>query len=463
MPELDQGLAESLAAELGQSLSGEVVSPSHPNYDRARRVWNGQIDRKPSLIARCCSSMDVIAAINFARSHELLLAVRGGGHGLPGFGTCDGGLVLDLSPMRSVSVEGQARTARAQAGGTWSDYDAATEVHGLASTGGLVSTTGIAGLTLGGGIGWLMRRYGLACDNLLSAEVVTASGEILRASAAQNADLFWAIRGGGGNFGVVTEFEFQLHPVGAVLGGLMLFPGSRCLDIARFYRDWVGDLPDELTTMLVLLTAPAEPFVPTELHGQLAVAVVGCHCGDLEYAENAIAPLRALGPVADLFEPTPYPTLQSMFDAEVPAGRRYYFKGGAVAHFPDEMVEVVLEYMHRSPSLASEFDLHHMGGAVERAGQETAFPDRDSRFTFNVLGNWSDRAEDSANREWARSFGTALERFGSGRAYVNFLTDVHGSDTVKAAYGDRKYARLREIKQKYDPLNLFRLNQNIEP
>ncbi|GAC1313970.1 MAG: FAD-binding oxidoreductase [Chloroflexota bacterium] len=456
-------LPDVAATELAASLTGDAISAAHPDYEQARRVWNGCIDRAPAVIARCHSTNDVVAAINFARDNQLVLAVRGGGHGLPGFGTCDNGLVVDLSAMNRTEVDPGAGIARVQGGSTWGQYDAATQVHGLASPGGLVSTTGIGGLTLGGGIGWLMRKYGLACDNVLAAEVVTASGEIVHASAVEHADLFWALGGGGGNFGVVTEFEFRLHPVGPVLGGLVLFPLDRAMDIARFYREYVRTLPDDFTTMLAVLSAPAESFVPSEIQGELTVAIVGCHCGDLAHGNELLKPVRSLGPAVDIFKPTPYADLQGMFDAGVPAGQRYYFKGGFVADNSDEMFKIVLDHMRRRPSPSNEFDLHHMGGAVSRAGQDTAFADRQSAFTFNILGIWSDSAGDDRNRAWARSFATALEPFGGRQAYINFLSDEQGPDSVCAAYGQTRYRRLSRVKRTYDPRNIFRLNQNVQP
>jgi FAD/FMN-containing dehydrogenase len=418
------------------------------------------IDRRPDLIARCHSKNDVVAAVNFAREHRLLLAVRGGGHSFAGFSTCDGGLVLDLSPMQAVEVDPDRQVARAEGGVTWSIFDAATHARGLASTGGLISTTGIAGLTLGGGIGWLQRKCGLACDNLLSVELVTAAGEIVRASEAENPELFWGLRGGGGNFGVVTSFEFRLHAVSSVVGGLMLFEASRAKEVLRFYREFLRECPDELTTWLSAITAPAADFVPDDLQGNAALAVLACHCGDPEDAELAIRPLRELEPAVDLIESMPYPALQSMLDEDLPPGVRCYLKAGYTAALTDPLIDAILEHTAAMPSASSTFDFHHMGGAVARVADDaTAFGDRRSTFCFNIVGVWHEPGDDDVNRVWVRDFASALEPFGTGGVYVNFTAEP---GSMQAAYGDKKYARLRALKDQYDPTNLFRLNQNIQ-
>lgn len=443
-----------------KQFAGEVIGPGDDGYEEHRRVWNGMIDKHPALIARCRSRDDVVSAVNFARERGLLLAVRGGGHSFAGFSTCDGGVVLDLSDMQAVEVNAARQVARAEGGVTWGVFDAATHAHGLASTGGLISTTGIAGLTLGGGIGWLQRKCGLACDNLLSVELVTADGEIIRASEAENRELFWGLRGGGGNFGVVTSFEFRLHPVSSVVGGLLLFPAGRAAKVMRFYRDYVRSCPDELTTWLSAITAPAADFVPEDLQGKAALAVLACHCGDPAGAERALRPLRALGPAADLIESMPYPALQSMLDEDLPPGVRCYLKAGYTAELTDPLIGAIVEHTAAIPSASSTFDFHHMGGAVARlAGDATAFGDRRSAFCFNIVGVWHDPADDSINRDWVRAFASALEPFGTGSVYVNFTSEP---GAVSAAYGDDKYARLRALKRRYDPTNVFCLNQNIK-
>jgi FAD/FMN-containing dehydrogenase len=442
-------------------IDGALIRPGEVGYDEHRRVWNGMIDKRPALIARCASVADVVSTVNFTREEGLQLAIRGGGHSFAGFSTCDGGMVLDLSRMNTVEVDPGNRVARAGGGVTWGTFDAATHAHGLASTGGLISTTGIAGLTLGGGIGWLQRKCGLACDNLLSVELVTASGEAVRASAGENPELFWALRGGGGNFGVVTSFEFRLHPVSSVLGGLMLFPHERAAEVMRSYREYVRDCPDELTTWLSVITAPAAEFIPGDLQGKSSLAVLACHCGALEDAEPAIQPLRDLGPAVDLIESMPYPALQSMQDEDLPPGIRCYLKSGYAAELTDTLIDTVIEQTKVMPSPSSSFDVHHMGGAVGRIPDgATAFGDRRSPYCFNVVGAWKDPVDDAGNRDWVRAFATALEPFGTGGVYVNFAADP---DRVRAAYSDAKYERLRTVKREYDPTNLFRLNQNVVP
>lgn len=438
-----------------------LIRPGDPGYEARRRVWNGMIDRRPALIAPCTSRADVIAGVRLAREQRLLLAVRGGGHSFAGFSTCDDGIVLDLSPLNAVTVDAERRVVRAGGGTTWGALDAATHAHGLATTGGLISTTGIAGLTLGGGIGWLQRRCGLACDNLLAVEMVTASGEVVRASAGENSELFWGLRGGGGNFGVVTTFEFRLHPVSTVVGGLLLFPWSRATEVMQFYRDFVRSCPDELTTWLSSITAPVADFVPPDLRGRPALAVLVCHCGDPADADRAIAPLRGLAPAADLVEPTPYPVLQSMFDEDLPHGVRCYQKAGYFAELTDALIETVATHTSAVPSPASTFDVHHMGGAIAHVSDDaTAFGDRRSAYCFNVVGVWGDAEDDDANRAWVRAFASALEPFGTGGVYVNFTADPAAAGV---AYGPQKHDRLRALKRAYDPDNLFRLNQNVLP
>jgi FAD binding domain/Berberine and berberine like len=443
---------------------GEVIEPGAPDYETSRQVWNGMIDRRPSAVLQPIDAADVARAVGLARDHGALLAVRGGGHGLPGFGTCDDGLVIDLSRMHAISVDMKLRTARVGGGATWVEVDAATHPFGLATPGGLISTTGVGGLTLGGGMGWLVRPYGLSCDNVLAAEVVTAAGEIVRASAVENADLFWAIRGGGGNFGIVTEFELALHPVTSVLAGLVLFPLERAIEVGRNYRRWIEGLSDACTSMLIFLTAPDEEFVPAGLRSSPAVAIAACHVGQSAQATAELALIRGMAPAADLFETVPYPAFQQAFDADSPGGRRYYFKGGFATGLPDEIVEAIAGWMRRRPSPRNELDIHHLGGAVGRVGEDaTAFSDRRSPFTYNVISSWDDPSDDDANRDWARGLSAELDRFGSGRAYVNFATDPAASGSVEAAYGSERHDRLVAAKRRWDPGNLFRLNQNVKP
>src|SRR2546423_2938069 len=335
-------LGEATVQDLRSALRGSLVLPGDASYDEARSVWNGMIDRRPSLIARCAGTSDVIAAIGFARSEGLTVAVRGGAHNVAGNATCDGGLVIDLSPMKGAQVDAQARTVRAQAGLTWGELDAETQAHGLATTGGLVTTTGVAGFTLGGGIGWLMRKYGLACDNLISAEVVTADGQIVRASESENSELFWGLRGGGGNFGVVTEFEFKLHPISQVMGGMVAWPADAGRDILRFWRDWVRQTPDELCTMAAFLYAPPEPFVPQEVVGSPIFAIACCHLDPEGSAEDDLRALRELGPAVDVVGPMPYLAIQGMFDAGVPRGSHNYWRSGYVDELTDDAIDAII-------------------------------------------------------------------------------------------------------------------------
>lgn len=453
-----------LVERLGRVVGCPVVGAEHEDYESARRVWNGAIDRRPAAVVRCRTVADVCAAVRLAAGEGLPVAVRGGGHGLPGFGTCDDGVVVDLSAMRGVDVDPGARVAMAEGGCTWGDYDAATQRHGLASTGGLVSTTGVGGLTLGGGIGWLTRPLGLACDNLLAVELVTATGEVVTADAGREPELFWALRGGGGNFGVVTRFDFRVHPVRVVTGGLLLWPLARADEVAAAYREWTRTLPDACTTMLAFVTGPDEAGLPDSVRGRPCVAVLGCHLGVAEEAAADLAPMRALAPTADLFGAVGYDELQRMFDADVPAGDRYYFTGGFAADLPDGMVGVLREHAAAAPSARCELHLHHMGGAAGRVGaDDTAYAGRHAAYTFNVLAGWSAPAEDVAHRDWARAARRALDDFGTDGGYVNFATDVGDTADVRATYGAGRYERLRSVKRAWDPDNVFRFNQNIAP
>ncbi len=451
------------AAPFRARFGGEVLTPQDEGYESARAIWNGLIDRRPAIIARCRSTAEVVRAVNLTRDSGLPLAVRGGGHSAPGLCTNDGGVMIDLSPMRAVSVDPASRIARAEPGARWADYDAATNAHGLASTGGLISTTGVAGLTLGGGIGWLMRKHGLACDNLMAAEVVTASGDVIRTSSSEEPELLWGLRGGGGNFGIVTRFEFRLHPVDTVVAGLMIFPIERGTEALRAYRGWAADLPDAFTTLAGIMTAPPAPFVPADLQGRKIVAIVGCWCGDTDAGQAALAPIRDLGPAVDLFGPMPYPALQGMLDEGAPAGLRNYFRSGYTSDLADGLIDTLLEHGARLPSPMSQLHLHHMGGAVARVGEDdTAFSHRRAAYAYNLVSIWTDGADDDENIGANRSLAAALEPFSTGGVYVNFLGD-EGEARIRAAYGEAKYERLARLKARFDPDNLFRLNQNIHP
>jgi FAD/FMN-containing dehydrogenase len=458
--ELDRAALDELEASFG----GQLVRPGDPAYDEHRSIWNASIDRSPALIARCSGVADVIAAVKFARETGLVAAVRGGGHSFPGQSTCDGGIVIDLSPMKGIRVDPEARTARAQAGVLWGELDRETQTFGLATTGGIVTHTGVAGLTLGGGIGWLQRKYGLTIDQLLSVDLITADGEFVKASATENADLFWGVRGGGGNFGIVTEFEFRLHPVGPiVMAGPVFWPMEESPRVLRFYRDWIADAPDELMTIVVHRKAPPLPFVPQELHGKLVVSVVCCYAGPVEDGERVVRPLKTFGsPVLDACQPKPYLAQQAMFDPAFPHGWWYYMRACDVAELTDDVIDITVDHSMRIRSPLTAFPIWQMGGAVARVGDdETAFGARGAGHTFNITCATETAEGFDEEREWARGFWSALEPYHTS-VYVNFLMD-EGEERVREAYGARKYDRLKELKRRYDPDNFFRLNQNIPP
>jgi FAD/FMN-containing dehydrogenase len=457
-------LAEGSIAELAQAMRGQLIAPGDPGYDEARTIWNGAHDRRPALIARCAGVADVMRAVEFARSEELVIAVRGGSHSIPGFSTCDGGIVIDLSPMQGIRVDPQAGTAVAQTGLTWSQMDHETQAFGLATTGGLVSSTGIAGFTLGGGVGWLMRKHGLACDNLVGADVVTADGRLVHASENENPELLWGLRGGGGNFGIATSFEYDLHRVGpTVTAGVVFYPGDRAGDILRFYRDWVHDAPDELTTLANLLTAPPAPFLPEEWHGKKLVALIGMHCGSLEDGERAVRALKEQGdPVADLMGPLPYAAMQSLIDPLWGPGAHSYMKAGFLGGLDDAAIDTLTNYHQNATSPKSEIHVHHMGGAVARVpAGATAFGDRSAPFLLNVIASTFTAEGYDQSVMWAQQLHGAMTPALTGDSYINFLS-AEGDERVRAAYG-ANYDRLVALKNEYDPSNLFRLNQNIAP
>jgi hypothetical protein len=460
-------LSEAEVQKFKAGLHGKLVRPGDDGYEIGRKVWNGMIDRHPLLIVHCAAVDDVINAVNFARDHDLLVAIRGGGHNVAGFGTCDDGMVIDLSPMKEVEIDVASHSVRAQAGLTWGEFDEATQAHGLATTGGLVSTTGIAGFTLGGGIGWLMRKYGLACDNLESVELVTAGGKVLTANAHEHPDLFWGVRGGGGNFGIITSFKYRLHPVGPmVYGGAAFYPIEKALDLLRFYYEWTATLPDELTTLAAFLTAPPEPFVPQHLQGTLMIAIALCYLGPVEQGEAAIKPLRDFAPPAiDVVGPIPYIALQGMFDASAPHGILSYWKTHYLGGLGDGAINTLIEHASKLPTLSpfTVIHIHHVAGAVRRVDQdETAFGHRDAPFVLNIVGMWNEANQTETHIVWVREFWQAMQPFSTGDLYLNFLGD-EGPERVKAAYGAGKYEQLATLKNKYDPANFFRLNQNIKP
>jgi FAD/FMN-containing dehydrogenase len=461
--------AAAIDKELGGSFRGELVLPTSPGYDAARTVWNSAIDRRPACIARCTGVADVVAAVRFARERDLEIAVRGGGHNVAGTAVCDDGVVIDLSAMRTVSVEPAGRTAWVQGGALWGDVDHETQAHGLATTGGIVSHTGVAGVTLGGGIGFLMRKYGLTVDNLLAADVVTAEGSILRASADEHPDLFWALRGGGGNFGIATSFRFALHPVGpSVMAGPVFWAAEDTTDVLRFYRDFAAEAPDELGTVVRLGTVSPLPDIPEDLHWRPAVAVACCFAGAVEDGERAVRALRRFGtPLVDLLAPAPYVAFQSGIDDTVPHGWHYYWKGTTLTGLSDDAIAVIADHAYAAGSARSYAAIFHMGGAVARVPHDaTAFAGRGLAHNMSIDAVWlPDESDEHAAAEsaWARRFLHALQPHHAGGVYVNFLDADDDSSRVRQAYGDRTYRRLAEVKAEYDPDNVFHHNKNIQP
>jgi FAD binding domain/Berberine and berberine like len=462
--DLDRTALRGALGELERTFNGRLVRPGDSTYDEHRRVWNGSIDRSPSWIARCCGRRDVTAVVEFARETGVSLAVRSGGHSFPGLSTCDGGIVADLALMKGIRVDPQRRTARAQAGVLIGELDRATQPFGLAAPAGIVTHTGLSGLTLGGGIGWLMRKHGLTIDRLTEVELITAEGELVRASEDENADLFWGVRGGGGNFGIVTEFEFRLAQVDPILlAGPVFWPIEDSPRLLRFYRDWIAEAPDDLMTIVVHRKAPPLPFVPPELHGELVVGVVCCYAGPVEEGERVVRPLRRFAsPVLDLLEPKPFVDHQAMFDPSFPHGWWYYMRACDVPELTDDVIDITVEHSMRIRSPRTAFPIWQLGGAVSKVGEdETAFHGRGGGHAFNITGGTESAQGFDEERQWVRDFWSALEPHHSS-VYVNFLME-EGEERVRQAYGAEKYERLKALKRRYDPGNLFRLNQNIRP
>jgi FAD/FMN-containing dehydrogenase len=457
-------LDETAFDELRATFRGPLVRREDPTYDEDRRIWNGSIDRHPALIARCMGVADVIAAVRFARRTGLEAAVRSGGHSFPGHSVCDGGIVIDLGMMKGIRVDPEAGTVRAQAGVLLGDLDHETQAFGLAVPSGIVTHTGMAGLTLGGGIGWLMRKHGLSIDQLVSVDVITADGEFVKAGESENPDLFWGVRGGGGNFGIVTEFEFRLVPVGPiVVAGPVFWPMEESANVLRFYRDWITDVPNEVMTIVIHRKAPPLPFVPPDLHGKLIVGIVFCHAGAVERGEELARPLKAFrSPVLDLCVPKPFVAHQAMFDPSFRPGWSYYMRACDVDRLTDEIIDITVEHSMRITSPLTAFPIWQMGGAVAEVGEdETAFNGRSAGHTFNITAAVESMEGFEEEREWVRSFWTALEPYHTG-VYVNFLME-EGEERVRQAYGPERYDRLKALKRRYDPDNFFRLNQNIPP
>ena len=450
---------------LQDAVRGQVILPGHEDYDQARRVWNGAIDRHPAMVVRCAGVADVLASVRYAREHDLLMAVRGGGHNVAGSGTCDDGMVIDLSAMKGVRVDPVARTAWAQPGLVWRELDAETQAFGLAVTGGIVSGTGIAGFTLGGGIGWLHRPYGFTVDNLTGADMVTAAGELVRVTEQDNPELLWGLRGGGGNFGIVTTFEYQQHPVGPeLMAGLVFYHGKDLPQVVAGFRDLMLAAPDELTLFLVMRRAPAAPFLPTEVHGQPVVAVVGCYVGSLEDGARALAPLSGFAtPIVNLMQPRQYTQFQSMLDGSWAPGFGNYWKAEYLTGIPDEALPILSEHLDEITSPLSDFKFASLGGAAGRVPADaTAFSHRSSPFVLNINARWALPGDDGPHVAWTRKLWEAMQPYSAGGSYVNFMGE-EGADRVRAAYGDTTYKRLVALKNSYDPDNAFRLNQNIAP
>jgi FAD/FMN-containing dehydrogenase len=456
-------LGEATIQELRGEVRGEILTPGDAGYLEACGIWNGLHDRRPGLILRCTGAADVIAALRFARSSDLPVAVRGGGHSVPGFSTCDGGLVIDLSPMGAVRVDPAGRRAFVDGGAVWGDVDHETQAHGLATTGGLVSTTGVAGFTLGGGIGWLMRKHGLACDNLVGADVVTADGRLVRASENENSDLFWGLRGGGGNFGIVTQFEFALHPVGpTVYAGPIFYAAEHDAALLRAFRDWASSAPDDVTALLNLTSAPPLPVIPEEWPGKKVAALIVLSAGPVEDGAGLVADLRTTAePVADLLGPMPYTAMQALVDPLWERGIYAYFKATNLARLDDGLIDKLCELHAAAPGPQCEIHVHQMGGAVAAVAEgATAFAERSMPFVLNAVAGWRDVAATDAHVAWSRAVIAAATDVSTGRAYVNFLGDA---DEARSSYGADTYARLGALKSAYDPTNVFRLNQNIAP
>lgn len=445
-------LDEATIAKFKDILRGELLRPGNDGYDETRKVWNRMIDKRPSLIVRCAGAGDVVHSVQFAREHELVVAVRGGGHNIAGNCVCDGGLMIDLSPMKGMHVDPVRSTVRAQPGLKLGEFDRETQAFGLATTMGIATDTGIAGLTLGGGYGWLGGKYGLACDNLLSVDVATAEGQLVTASERENSDLFWGVRGGSGNFGIVTSFEYKLHPVGPVLGGMVLYPPSK--EALRFFDEFSSTCPDEVSTAGLLLTAP---------DGTPAVAIVACHCGSLDEGERAFEPLRTFGsPLADMIQPRKYVEMQSITDEGWPPGRLYYWKSSLIRTLNEEVIETLVEYARRKPTPLSLIYLQQLHGSASRVGAaDTAFPHRFNHYNCGAMLETEDRADTEEGIQWSRECWEAMQPFVERSNYVNDLGE-EGEQRVREAYGP-SFERLLALKNKYDPTNFFRLNQNIKP
>lgn len=446
----------SIANTWSSRFSRGLLTRSDENYEAARRIWNGMIDRRPALIARCVTPHDVRAAVNLARSEGLPLSVRGGGHSVAGTAVCEDGLMIDLSAMKGVSVNAAAREAIAAPGVLWGEFDTATQAHGLATTGGQVSHTGIGGLTLGGGLGYLMGKHGATCDNLLSLDVITADGEMLVASADQNADLFWAMRGAGANFGIVTSFRYRLHPLQEMLAGMLLYKREQAAELIAFHREFLVGTPDELDTTIGFLSSP---------EGIPLVGIIAVYAGPVAEGERLLQPLRKFGsPIADLIRPMPYTEVQRMVDDTVPVGDRYYWKSNFLADLKPELASVLEDGANAMPSPRSMILVFEMKGQIQRVPKnDMAFDHRDANFEMSIIAHWTDASDDASNTKWARDVWSATQPYVMPAVYMNHMTADEPQDRVRSAYGEEKYAKLTSLKSKYDPTNVFRLNHNIPP
>jgi FAD/FMN-containing dehydrogenase len=456
-------MAKPTIEALRERVRGEVITADDADYQDARKVYNGMIDRHPLVVVRCVDAGDVMATVEFALENGDDLSVRGGSHSVPGFGTNDDGVVIDLSPMKGIRVDPLTRTVRAEGGCTWGDFNHATYAFGLATTGGIVSTTGIAGLTLGGGIGYLSRGFGLSLDNLLSADVITADGRFLVASEKEHEDLFWALRGGGGNFGVVTSFEYQLHPVKDIFAGIFFYPLERARDVLEFYRGYIADAPEQMGAFPAFQIAPPLPFIPESDHGKTFCAIVSCWSGPLDEGEKALEPIRTAAPtVAEMVTPMPYPALNSAFDPLVPPGLQHYWKASFASELTDGAIAAHVEHGPQVPVVNSTMHIYPINGACNRVPSDaTAFAYRDAKFATVIAGMWPDPADNETNIKWVKDYYASLQPHSAAGGYINFMAD-DDQDRIHENYKDN-YSRLASIKTRYDPDNLFHLNQNIKP
>lgn len=459
-------LDETVIEAFEDRFQGELIRPTDAGYDEVRSIWNAMIDKHPALIARCTSSADVVEAVNFARDNNVLLSVRGSGHNVAGDAVCDGGIMIDLSLMKAIQVDPENRTATAQPGVVFGEMDQATQPYGLAAPGGIVSETGIAGLTLGGGFGWLTRKHGFTCDNLLSAEVATADGQLLITSESENSDLYWGIRGGGGNFGIATSFTFRLHPVGPdVLAGLLIYPMEAATAALRNFREFTATSPEELGALAVFRLAPPAPFLPEELHGKPILAIIVCYVGDVEEAQRVVQPLRDFGsPLFDGIKVKPFAEHNSSLDPGQPTGMHYYWKSEYVTEIVDDSIETLVAFAANMTSPYTRLAVFQLGGALKRHDEQAmAVSHREAEYVIAINTGWADAEESEKQIQWTRDLWTAVRPFSMGGVYVNFLSEDDGEDRVRAAYGPTKFERLVQLKSKYDPQNLFQMNKNIKP